>query len=221
MRTSHVAWACAVLLSSLLGTVAQAERELSVGVTVGTLGVGPEFGWRFNENLGVRGNLGWLSVGHDIEVDDIDYNGDLDLLSVGGMLDWYPFGGGFRVSGGVRWNGNEVNLDATPAGPVTIGGTTYTPAEVGELEGTVEANAVVPVLTLGYAGKIGRRVTLGFELGVLYQGAAEVSNLQASGLLATDPNFLAAIGREADEIEDEIHDYQVWPILQVMLLYRF
>jgi hypothetical protein len=195
--------------------------RFALGITGGTLGVGPELSYRFTDHIGVRGSLGWLSIGREQDVDDIDYDGDLDLLSFGGMLDVYPFGGGFRLSGGVRWVGNEINLRASPTNDVTIGGTTYTPAEIGTLRGTVEPNAVAPVVTLGWTGKLKRGFTLGVEAGAMFQGAAKITNLRANGLLGSDAAFLADIEAEEEEIEDDIDDYKVWPVVQILVLYRF
>jgi len=198
------------------------DGTLAIGVTGGTLGIGPELSLRPIEHLGVRANLHWLSFSHHEDVDDISYDGDLGLLSIGAVLDWYPFDGGFRVSAGARWSGNELDLSATPASDVTIGGTTYTPAEIGRLTGTVEANPIAPVLTLGYGGDLSRGLAFGIEAGVMFQGAAKIENLRArGGLLESDPGLLLDLEDEEKRIEDEIDSYRFWPVVQVMLQYRF
>lgn len=198
------------------------DATLAAGITAGTLGVGPELSIRPMEKLGVRGSLNWLSFSRDEDVDDIAYEGDLGLLSFGATLDWYPFDGGFRVSAGGRWNGNDIDLSARPANAVTIGGTTYTPAEIGRLTGTVEANAFAPVLTLGWGGDLAPGFTFGVEAGVMYQGAPEIKNLRArGGLLEGDPGLLADLEVEEERIEDEVDAYRVWPVFQLMLTYRF
>jgi hypothetical protein len=174
------------------------------------------------EHLGLRANLHWLSFSHDEDVDGVDYQGDLGLLAVGAMADWYPFDGGFRISAGARWNGNEIDLSARPSDDVTIGDSTYTPAEIGRLTGTVEANPIAPVLTIGYGGDLGRGFTLGAEVGVMYQGAPEIDDLRArDGLLEDDPGLSGDLEEEEERIEDELDSYRFWPVFQVMALYRF
>ncbi len=220
LRCVALGFACLATFSA--APALAGDGTLAVGVTAGTLGVGPELSLRPAEKLGVRASVDWLSFSHDTDVDDINYNGDLGMLSVGAMLDWYPFDGGFRVSAGGRWNGNDIALSATPSNNVTIGGTTYTPAEIGRLTGTVEANPFAPVLTLGYGGDLSRGFTFGVEAGVMYQGAPEIKNLQArGGLLENDPGLLGDLEDEEQRIENEVDAYQVWPVLQVMLMYRF
>jgi len=215
--------AALALIATLTAAPALAgDGTLAAGVTAGTLGVGPELSLRPMEQLGLRANLNWLSFSRDEDVDDIDYHGDLGLLSIGAMADWYPFDGGFRISAGARWNGNEIDLSARPSDDVTIGSTTYTPAEIGRLTGTVEANPIAPLLTIGYGGDLGRGFTLGAEVGVMYQGTPEIKNLRArDGLLEGDPGLLADLEDEEERIEDEVDSYRFWPVLQVMVLYRF
>ncbi len=223
MRPCRFLSACILALGALAATAAFAGTgELSLGATGGALGFGPELGWRFNDYLGVRGNVGFLTFAHEEQVNDIDYDGDLDLLSAGGMLDWYPFRNGLRASIGARWNGNQIGLDARPTSPVTIGDTTYTPAQIGQLEGKIEANPIAPTLSVGYGGKLWPGLTLGVDLGVMYQGAPRVKNMRATGgLLEFDPIFQADVEAEADRIEDKVDGVQLWPVAQLMLLYRF
>jgi len=49
--------------------------------------VGPHVAFRPNAHLGLRANAGFLSVSRDEAVDDINYDGDLNLNSYGAMLD--------------------------------------------------------------------------------------------------------------------------------------
>ena len=210
-----------VVAVALASNAAFADGYLSAGVSAGTLGVGPELGFRFGESFGVRGNVGYLRFSHDQDVDDIKYDGKLSLLSVGAMADWYPLHGGLRISAGARWNGSEIGLSARPNGSVTIGGTTYTAAEIGRLRGTIEANAVAPVLTVGYAGDISAGFTVGVELGVMYQGSPKLTNLRTDGLLANDPTFQVDLADEEERIENKVDNYQLWPVAQLLLIYRF
>ncbi|MBM0106060.1 hypothetical protein JM946_15105 [Steroidobacter sp. S1-65] len=197
------------------------EGRWSVGVTGGTLGVGPQVSFRPNEHLGIRANAGFLTVSRDEEVDEIEYDGDLELSSFGAMLDWYPLGGGFRISIGGRANDNEVDLTGAPSSSVTIGDTTYTPQQIGTLTGTVTTDDFTPALSIGYGGTLAKGLTFGAELGVLWQGEPTIENLRGTGLLANAPQFEADIEREESRIEDELDDYELWPILQLKLSYRF
>lgn len=97
---------------------------VSAAVTGGTLGVGPELGVRFAKNVGVRASASFLSLGADFDSDDLEYDGDLKLKSFGAMVDLYPFGGSFRISGGARINKNRAEVRATPTGTFELGNAT-------------------------------------------------------------------------------------------------
>jgi hypothetical protein len=192
-----------------------------VGLTGGTLGIGPQVAFRPIPQFGVRANAGFLSVSRDEEVDDIDYDGDLNLNSYGAMLDWFPTGGGLRISLGGRVNNTDIDLVGRPTTSVTVGNTTYTPQQIGTLSGTVTTDDFAPLLTIGYGGTLAEGFTIGAEIGVLWQGEPEIGNLRGTGLLANTPQLQADIEREEREIEDDLSDYDMWPILQVEFLYRF
>jgi hypothetical protein len=223
MKTSIWIAMCVTALGTTTATSAAVAQDArwSVGITGGTLGVGPQVAFRPNEHVGIRANAGFLSVSRDETVDEIDYDGDLKLNSFGAMLDWYPAGGGFRISVGGRANNNEVALVGAPGTNVTIGDTVYTPEQVGTLRGTVTTDDFAPALSIGYGGTLGKGFTFGAELGVLWQGEPNIDNLRATGPLASTPQFQADIEREQRRIEDEVDDYELWPILQVEISYRF
>lgn len=197
------------------------EGRLAIGVTGGTLGIGPEVSWRFSDNLGLRANGGFYDYSNTDDLDDIEYDANLKLNSIGAMLDWYPMGGGFRVSAGGRINNNEIDLEGTPTTTVEIGDVSYSPAQVGSLLGTVTTSNFAPTLSLGYGGKLAEGFTFGFELGVMMQGSPKIDNLRATGALASDPAFVQQLAIEEQRAEDDADDFKLWPILQIGLLYRF
>jgi len=215
----------AAVLGSVLGicsvpAMAQ-ETRWGLGIAGGTLGVGPQVTYRASPHFGVRANATFLSLSHAEAVDDIDYDGDVDLRSFGALLDWYPTGGGLRLSLGARSNENEVGVVGAPGTSVTVGDTTYTPQQVGTLSGTVSFAEFAPTLTVGYGGTVGEGFTFGAEIGVMWQGAPRINDLRATGPLAGTVLLQADIEREEQRIEAELDDFEVWPILQMEFQYRF
>lgn len=198
-----------------------APTRVTAGVTVGTLGVGPELSIRPSWHVGVRANAGFIGISHDENIDDINYDGKLKLNSYGLLLDVYPFGGGFRISAGARYNRNRIDLVATPLSSVSVGSTVYTPAQIGTLAGTVRVKKITPQLTIGYGGTLKPGLTLGVEAGVVYQGRPSIDDLSATGLLASDPRFQADLAAEQAKIEAEIDDYKFHPVLQISAAWRF
>ena len=210
-----------MVLAMSTSAIAQDTGGVTVGVTGGTLGIGPEASYRFSKSVAVRGNLTFLNVDRSVDSDDIEYNGDLKLGSGGVMADFHPFGNGFRVSAGARINSNKVRLRATPTADVEVGDETYSPSEIGTLSGTVKANDFAPTLTVGWGGGLTKGLKVGVEAGAMFHGSPRVRNLSASGSLASDPDFQASLRDESDEIEDDIDKYKIYPVVQLSIGYRF
>lgn len=211
----------ALLSAPVAAQTTAPEGRVSLGATAGTLGIGPEVGYRFTSLFGVRANAGWFRWDEDFDVDDVDYNGKLKLNSFGLMADVYPFRNKFRVSVGARLGDNKVRLRATPSEPVTIGDRIYAPEEIGTLRGNVETNEFMPMVTIGYAGRLTPGWSVGIEAGALFHGRPEMGELTATGLLADNPQFQEDLRREIEDIEDEVDGYKVYPVVQVSLSYRF
>lgn len=229
-----IAWFFAAGAASLSGQVAAQDAPaatesgrgvISAAVTAGTLGIGPEVGFRFSDHVGVRGSATFLGISSDFDSDDITYRGKLKLKSFGAMVDVHPFGGAFRVSAGARINRNRVNVSATPnadsTGTVTVGDEEFTAAQVGTLTGRATVKKVSPALTLGWAGKNRPGFFFLAEGGVLFQGAARLRDFRASGSASSSAQFNAALERERRDLQDDVDKVKVYPILQFGIGYRF
>jgi hypothetical protein len=191
--------------------------DVGVGVRAGTQGLGAELGFGVTGWLGIRGGFYTGSLSFDYEETGIEYDGDLDVGGLGVVADFHPFRNGFRVSAGLFSNDNGIGIKATPTEPQEIGGTIYDPAEIGTLNGDVGFDSTAPYLGLGW-GRLagGKRLAFLFDLGVLRQGSGDVSLSSSTGLI--DPADLEA---EIAEIESDIEDYDLWPVVSFGLAIRF
>ncbi|MFQ5959442.1 MAG: hypothetical protein ACE5LF_08755 [Alphaproteobacteria bacterium] len=192
-----------------------------LGPEVSTLGLGGEAGVRVNDFLGIRVGGNYFETDFDASVASTDYDLDFTLQSAGAVIDVYPFGGGLRLSAGLRWNGNNIDLSVTPTNSIAIGGTTFTAAELGTLSGDLDFDDFAPLAGFGYeAGFLDDRLLLAFGAGVLFQGDPEV-DLSATGTLATDASLLAALQREENDIENDLEFLGFYPVLSLSLTFRF
>lgn len=218
----------ALFISTAAPALAQGTpTRVQVGITGGTLGIGPEASVRIGDSVGVRGSATLLSINHAFDSDGIEYDGNVKLKSGGVMLDLYPFKGGFRISGGVRINGNRAKATAKPTnGTYDIGGTTYTAQEVGTIRTETDINDVAPMLTLGYGGSTGSGLVFGIEAGALFQGTVRIRPLTYTGTLLNSSDARAVqlradIEAERVSLQDDIDDYKIYPVLQLSVGYRF
>lgn len=226
MDASSVSRMRSVLLLGLAATASPAlAGEASLGVAASTLGLGAEAGWSFNDHLVVRAAGYAFSYSEDGEEGGIRYDGDLDLSSGALYLDWHPFGGIFRVTGGAFANANEVNAEGVPdaGGTYDIGGATFTTAEVGRLGAGVDFDSVAPYLGLGWRSRGGDDGGFGFsfDLGVLFQGSPNVELSSTGGTLSGDPLLQAALQQEESDLEDDIDKYEIYPVVTLGLTYTF
>jgi hypothetical protein len=197
--------------------------DVSLGLKLSTLGPGLEIQDKLSSILGFRLGINYLPFSASFTVDDVKYKSEFSWKSASLLADLYPFAGIFRLSGGVLYNGNNVDISATPSDSVKIGNTSFTPEEIGTLSGSVDFKKIVPYAGLGWSG--GRASsgewTFSFDLGVLFQGTPSVNNLTGSGTLAGDALFKAELDSEKADIIDKMDSYQYYPVVAFSLAYHF
>lgn len=195
---------------------------LTVGVTGGTLGVGPEVSYRILPMLAVRGSATFLGVGGHGSVSGYRYDGHARLSNFGGTVDVHPFLNGFRLSAGVRsTDSNRIRIHGMARGPQTYGGITFTPEEAGEVRGTIRTKSVSPIVTIGYSKSTLSGFTFGIDGGVMFHGHPRVEDIRTTGQLATNSYAQSELNRQIDRLRDEVNDYPYYPVVQLSLGYRF
>lgn len=224
------ALAAALLLSPSPGT-AQDDSRVAVGAKAGTLGGGVELTVGLGRQVNTRLGLNAYSDSERREASDIEYDGEAKLRNGTAFLDWHPGGGGFRLTGGVVYNDTEITgRSLTPAsGVYDIGGVPVPASLVGHLEGTIDFDPLVPYAGLGWGNAVRGGGPWGFslDLGVVFQGEGDVTLTPVipEGSPLNDPiarQLLAIqLEREAQEIEEDIADYDLYPVVALGVTYRF
>ena len=193
----------------------------SVGLTVGTTGVGVEAGYDIGEMFGVRATGNFLPISHSITPSNITYDGDLRLLTLGLLGDAYLFNAGFRLTAGAFYDRNRLNITGTPNGAVTVGNTSYSPGQLGTLSGRVDFREVAPYAGLGYASnRGGHGWAFTADAGVMFAGAPRVT-LASNGPATLIPGFAANLETERQKIENDIDWLRYTPMVRLGVLYRF
>lgn len=215
--------AALVLLSAGLSSTAMADGDFAITGGIGTMGGTVEGQFQVNDYFQFRAGANYLAFDEDIEVDDITYDGELDFSGFGAFVDVHPFGNSFFVTGGAYAGGKEIDLVASSTVAVEIGGVVFTPAEYGQLEGDVSFDDVAPFLGLGFDTTFEGSGNWGFNVlaGAALFGSGDVTLDAVGGTLSNDPILQAQLAQEIQDIENEIEDYELWPVVQVGLSYRF
>jgi hypothetical protein len=196
------------------------ENGHSVAAKAGLLGLGLEYGYSFNERLGLR--LGWngSKIGFDREESGIEYEFDLVWDSLSAAVDFHPMAGAFRITGGLLRNKNRLEAISRPNEPVNIGGRTYPPQLVGELDLDVGFNRSAPFVGVGWDWRRDRPLGISFDLGLLAQGSPRVS-LTGRGPVAGDPRFEEDLAEEEAQLREDLRDFKYYPFATLGLVLRF
>lgn len=224
----------ATLLTTLAGTAvlaadapaAQATLadRLDVGLSVGTMGLGGQLSWLLVPGkLSVRVAANAYNYNHDTTSDNIDYAGKLKLKSELLLLDWHPFEGRFRLTGGVVANGNKFDLLAKPSGGTyEINGNVYTAAQVGTLSAKVDFPSTAPYLGIGW-GDSTQTAGLHFigDIGVVAQGSPKAKLTAVGGALSNDPTVQADLKQAETDLQTKLNDFRYYPLVQLGIAYRF
>lgn len=196
------------------GTVS-AETGWGLGAKVGTLGYGAEVIKRFTPQLAARVGFNTYSYSDSRTEDDIKYDADLNLRNTTLILDWHPFENGFRLSLGYLFSSNDLELESTSTGTVTIGDSTYS-LNGNYVNGDVQlGNGAYVGVGYGHGGAAGWSFTA--DLGVVLQGTPEVdltTNITQAGIEED-------IRREESNLEDDLDEFDRYPVIAVGASYGF
>lgn len=227
---SILAPAVLVLAGLVLVSPAAAQDRMAVGVRAGTSGLGLDLVGRVSDHAHVRLAAGTVGFDDTVSTPDLDYDAEATISTALLLLDWYPGAGAFRLSAGAGWNGSEVEVTAplepflrreVPGLPPDL------PFEIGSISGTAQGDEVVPVVLLGWGNPFrGGRVNLSFEIGAFYQGEPEVDLGFETGapidtIAGLREDLNRAIEEEERELERELEDYTIVPVVSVSLTVSF
>jgi hypothetical protein len=211
--------AMAAVATMAAAPAAHAVELDHVGLRAGTSGLGAELGVEIFPLVNARLIGNKFDLSYDTDLDGIDYDGDLKLQSFGVQVDIAIPGTFLYVSGGLYANQNEVDLEARPTGPVTVGDVTYTPAQVGTLRSNFTFEDIAPFVGVGL--KFGApKVEFAIEAGALFQGSPEAT-LTSNGALAADPTFRAELEKERRRIEDDLEEFEISPAVTASVRFKF
>ena len=208
-------------------SVSAAQGDVSVGVKAGTLGAGIEVLFGLHDNLALRGGFNYITFDFDATLSEVDYTMEPSFKNMTILLDWHPFNGAFRLTGGFSLNDNKVTVDGVfnrEKIPSQYSQYAYLSDRV-HLQGAVDFNSFAPYAGIGWTsshGQTGWGVSCDF--GVLFQGAATVSDLHVVsgvdyGRFQSEVN--GYLDEQKKEIQDELDKYEYYPVASIMLHYSF
>ena len=163
----------------------------------------------------IRGGVGISPYEPSMTFSDLDVSLKLHTVyNVG--IDLY-LNGAVRLGGGILFRSGDPEVTGEFTAPQDIGGTTFTPQQLGTLRGVLDSKDRAPYLLIGFGRHTARGVGLFLDLGVPFVGDPTVRLSASGGSLSDDADpLMTALRQEAAEFESDMRGYlKVWPILSL------
>jgi len=193
---------------------------------VSTLGGGLEVAKGLSPWFGLRGGVNYFTWNYETTESGNDYDFDLELKSFGLFADFHPFKQAFRVSLGFLINGNGIDGTAklTSGEKFELNGIDY------GLKGDTASmklsyNSFAPYAGIGFDTTFGDDDRWGFvfDLGVVFSGSPDLA-INAT-VDSANPAVIAEFEKnkniEITELQDDLNDFEFWPVLSAGIVYQF
>ncbi len=205
---------CLWILAGLALIPSRGHAQAGIAFHVGTLGVGADIAASLGSRIGLRSGLNFFPTDIDATVSGIDYQIDFASPTFTAMLDLYLLGP-LRVSGGAVYTTDDIVLAGELAGPVTIDGNTYSPAQIGTITGTIFTNELSPYAGIGLGNPGRSRFGLYLDLGVAFHGTPGFTLTAVGGSANTLPQFQSDLNAEALSIQNDLSKITVYPVVTI------
>ncbi len=211
-----------LLITSFRTAVSADFGRLALAGRAGSLGLGGELMMNFLPDINGRPEATYFPPAVRGEIGDVNYNFNLRVMTFPLTMDWYPFHNGLHLSGGLIFNQSKMDLDTGSSASVTIGGTTYSAAELATVRGRATFHRFAPYVGIGWGNAFDKEGRLGVvtDLGVAFLGRPHVS-LTATGPIATEPGVMGDLVEEEQDVEDDLSMLRFYPVFSISLFYRF
>jgi hypothetical protein len=212
-------------------------KKWAVGVhtqfsTTGFVGV--DAGYKFSPNLHARLGLNTVGFNLDYASQGIDYKARFNPTNVHLLGDFFPFGGGLRLTGGLVFQSNQFNATGTPNSSaipggiptqINLGGNNFNISDVGTVssEGSF-SNSVAPYLGIGFGTPISPGLGFNFDAGVMFAGSANVrlrANIPSSVPAAIQNQIRSSLAEQERRTNNDIGSFGIYPVLSVGISYAF
>ncbi len=206
-------------------------RGWAITPEISTLGVGATVTKSITPNINAKVGVNGLGISRDINLSDVDYKADLNLLNISTLADYHPWkNAGFRLTGGLVFQDNNIEGTGKPNNGVTINinGTNYNSTTVLTSVKTKVSfgNSVAPYIGIGWgnAVKPGKRWGFSTNLGVMFAGSPKVEITPGFGSGATptlQQQINTDIEAERKKVQDDLNWLNIYPVLSIGVSYQF
>jgi hypothetical protein len=216
------------------------ESHTSIGLRVGTLGVGLDISHLISDHIGLRVGASYLKLSHErtfeesngastiYNTQEVTWNVTAKVNAFSGLVDWYPGTRGvFRFSVGAVTNplkGSGVGVIAQRDSVYRLNGRQYKPASIiGNFIASSKYASVLPYLGIGFGTPASKQHGFGFifDLGAAI-GTPTVALTSTNAATTTNPTLRQDLaGRQNEWQTETVNKIPVYPVLSIGAAYRF
>jgi hypothetical protein len=213
-RPAAAALACAF---AVLPAAACADdfSAVSIGVHVSTIGEGITLEKPFLYDFSLRVETNTLSTSGQTTYSNTSFSSTSRFRNVGVIGDFRPYGGRWRISGGLLFGSDEIDNVARFSGPTAqVGNNVYATSGIGHLTSRVAFDHPGVYLGAGTGTGIIKGLALTVDGGILMRSG--VASANATGPLSTNPAFRTDLADLSGQLRARI----VTPVASIGLVYR-
>jgi hypothetical protein len=220
----------ALLLVTSLSLVSGAASAQAIAARAGSTGFGADFSFPITDRFGLRAAYYGGSISHATTESGVRYDSRMRFETGMGLIDFFPAAGRFRLSTGLAYDNNRLDLRArgtsSSSGTIDINDTSYNISDIGPVTGQLRFNKVNPYFGVGWGNgsrNLGAGLFFSADLGVLIVNPKV--KLDANCSAAFTPAQCARLQNDLREEEQQFKDsygYRSWyPVLSFGLGYRW
>ena len=213
-------WSVVALLLGALcvqPTIARADSfdPISFGVQLSTLGYGITLERPLLFDLSARVATGLLQSTGERTYDNSPWSSNFHENNVLVAMDFRPYGGRWRLSGGLLFGSDHVDRTAGNVnGNVMLNGTTYPASGTGNIVATTSYARPAVYLGVGTGTGILKGLSIAFQAGFVIRNGSLTTT--ASGPLAGNPQFQSDLAATTAQFHTRI----IQPVVGVGLSFR-
>lgn len=206
-------------------------KKWAVGVhaqasTTGFIGI--DGGYKFSPNLHARLGLNTVGFNYNYKSEGIDYSANFKPTNIHLLGDYFPFGGGLRLTGGFVIQNNQFTATAKPSAnnQITLNGTTYDASQVGNIGGEGKfGSSVAPYLGIGFGTPINSGFGFNIDAGVMFAGSPTVAlsanNISSSIPTAIQNQIRSDLAAQEQKTNADLRGFNLYPVLSIGFSYAF
>jgi hypothetical protein len=190
--------------------------------------VGVDGGYKFSPNLHARLGVNTVGFNYNYSSEGIDYSANFKPTNVHLLGDYFPFGGGLRLTGGFVIQNNKFTATAKSGSnnQITLNGNTYNASQVGTVESEGKfGSSVAPYLGIGFGTPISSGFGFNVDAGVMFAGSPTVA-LSANNISSSIPTPLqnqirSDLAAQEQKTNADIRSFNLYPVLSIGFSYAF